>query len=405
MTGILSAFLGSSRDQFSSKKRFIASDYDAFNTFGNAVSISSDGTTLAIGASGYANSSDAGAGSVYIYLRTGGSWALQQKISGESIGDQFGASLSLSDTGNTLVIGAPYRDTPTTNAGAVYIYTRSAGVWTQAYRAQSSTSSDLYGTSVSISGDGLIVCAVSFGSTAPRARTYSWNGSVLTFQSALLSSDHALNDSFGISTALSSDGSTLIVGASNEDPGGVADAGSAYVFTRSGTTWTEQQKISASDAGSNDFFGTSVAIGNSGDFVVVGAPATTLDAGAAYTFTRAAGVWTQQQKLSGATGAQFACAVSCDSAAEVVAVGSKYTSSNRGAVMVFVKVAGVWTQRYTLTALTGFSQSGDLLGSSVSVSSDGTYIAAGSPPSDDVSPDNDPGSSLALDAGSVHVFT
>ena len=107
-------------------------------------------------------------------------------------------------------------------------------------------------------------------------------------------------------------GDTVVVGAYNDDDNG-SESGSAYVFTRSGTTWTEQAKLTASDGAADDFFGISVAI--SGDTVVIGAYADDdngINSGSAYIYTRSGSTWTEQAKLMASDGVridQFGCSV------------------------------------------------------------------------------------------------
>ncbi len=135
-----------------------------------------------------------------------------------------------------------------------------------------------------------------------------------TQQQKLEASDAAANDAFGFSVSVSGD--TAIVGAHIDDTTGGSNAGSAYVFVRSGTTWTQQQKLEADDDAANDLFGTSVSI--SEDTAIVGAilndtTAGGSAAGSAYVFVRGGTTWTQQQKLEAndaASGDQFGISVS-----------------------------------------------------------------------------------------------
>jgi len=125
------------------------------------------------------------------------------------------------------------------------------------------------------------------------------SGSTWTEQQKLMASDAAPLDGFGSSVSLSGDVAVIGAPGDDDDTSSGQNAGSAYVFVRSGTTWTEQQKLLASDAAPGDEFGSSVSL--SGDIAVIGAPlddtASGQEAGAAYVFVRYGSTWTEQQKL------------------------------------------------------------------------------------------------------------
>ena len=153
----------------------------------------------------------------------------------------------------------------------------------------------------------------------------------------LLASDAQANDYFGGSVAVSGD--TAVIGARYEDTGG-SNAGAAYVFTRSGGSWTQQAKLLASDAQSSDYFGVSVAV--SGDTAVIGAYGEATGgsyAGAVYVFTRSGGAWTQQAKLLASdaqSSDQFGVSVAVSG--DTAVIGARYEDtggSDAGAVYVF----------------------------------------------------------------------
>jgi hypothetical protein len=279
-----------------------ASNAQAGDFFGNSVALSGDGNTLAVGApfessaltgvtAGIVDETAAGndaffAGAVYVYNRTGVTWAQQAyvKASNTESADLFGNSVALSVDGNTLAVGAPLEDSGLTgvvsgsvneatsgnaaaDSGAVYVYIRSVGTWSQqAYVKASNT------------GDG---------------------------------------DNFGNAVALSGDGNTLAVGAPfeassstgvNSTPDELApNAGAAYVFTRGASTWSQQAYVKASNTGADDQFGFAVALSGNGDALAVGAPREdsstgfgstpvdelAADAGAVYFYTRSVGTWSQ----------------------------------------------------------------------------------------------------------------
>ena len=138
---------------------------------------------------------------------------------------------------------------------------------------------------------------------AGAAYVFTRSGTSWSQQAELTASDAAANDNFGSSVALSGD--TALVGAYDKTVGGKRGAGAAYVFTRSGTSWSQQAELTASDAAAGDWFGNSVAL--SGDTALVGAYGKTVggqnSAGAAYVFTRSGTSWSQQAELSAADAA------------------------------------------------------------------------------------------------------
>ena len=160
------------------------------------------------------------------------------------------------------------------------------------------------------------------------------SGTVWTQQAKLTASDAASTDMFGLSVSVSAD--TAIVGAYWDDDWGT-DSGSTYVFTRTGTVWTQKAKLAASDAGWFDQFGWSVAL--SGDTAIVTTVGSGIDPGSAYVFTRSGDAWTQRAKLIASDVDffdEFGRASSVDG--ESVICGARYhdvPESNSGAAYVF----------------------------------------------------------------------
>jgi FG-GAP repeat protein len=194
-------------------------------------------------------------------------------------------------------------------------------------------------------------------------------------QQKLLATDGAAADELGFSVALSGD--SAILGAHLDDDLG-ADAGSAYVFVRSGSLWNQQQKLVASDGAAGDQFGFSVAL--SGDTAVIGAPwndGPGLDAGAAYTFVRSNGIWSQEQKLVAVDAMPndgLGSAVGLDG--NTALIGAPYDDDqayDAGSVYVFVR-SGAWLQQQKLLASDGTTAR--YLGLAVSIDAD-TAIVAG----------------------------
>src|SRR5262245_33397389 len=248
--------------------------------FGQAVAISGD--TGVVGVPGEDMPEGYNAGAVYVYVRSAGIWTLQARlIASDAFQDQrFGSSVSIS--GDMLAVGAPVNGFA---QQAVYIFERSGGVWTQQARlAPSDGIAGRFGfNSIALSGDTVLVGAFEDRS----AYVFVRSGGVWTEQQQLLPSDDG--EYFGWSVALS--GETAVVGARWQN--------NAHVFVRTGSIWTQQARLTGSDSIVGDTFGDSVAI--SGDTVVVGASgdntAGGIDAGSAYVFVRNGGVWTEQAHL------------------------------------------------------------------------------------------------------------
>ena len=293
-------------------QKITASDGASNDLFGAEVTISSDGNTALVGAYDEDTSPYIQNGAAYVFIKSGNTWIEQQKLLASDIAsnESFGRSVALSSDGNTAIIGADFEDTsPNTNNGAAYVFTRSGSTWTQQAKllASDAASSDLFGISVALSSDGNTALIGAFREdTSPNtdngaAYVFTRSGSTWTQQAKLLASDAASNEQLGYSVALSSDGNTALIGAFREDTSPYTDNGAAYVFTRSGSTWTQQAKLVASEAETEDFFGFSVALSSDGNTALIGAytedTSPNTNNGAAYIFTRSGGTWTQQEKL------------------------------------------------------------------------------------------------------------
>ncbi len=237
------------------------SDGVAYAGFGHSVSIS--GSTVVVGA--YADDDKGGySGSAYIFERSGANWPLQQKITASDGAqyDNFGYSVVVS--GDTAAIGAPSDDDGNTNAGSVYIFTRSGTIWSQ--QTKLSRLDPLgprnFGKSVSLSGNTVITGAN--GSGAGAAYVFTGGGAVWAQQAKLIASDAVSGDNFGLSVSI--DGDIALVGSYKDD----SSTGAAYIYTRSGTTWSQQSKlVPINTPGYSPYFGCAVSL--SGEDAVVGA--------------------------------------------------------------------------------------------------------------------------------------
>ena len=304
-----------------------ASNTGGGDRFGSSVALSSDGNTLAVGARNEASATTgvnrdetdnaaAGAGAVYLFTRSSGTWSQQSYIKSSNTGasDGFAVSLALSGDGNMLVVGAPFEDSAATGvngnqtdnsaerAGAVYVFQRSGGTWSQqAYvKASNTEANDEFGVHMALSGDGSTLAVGAAGefsaargingnqadnsaAGAGAAYVFTRGGGTWSQQAYVKASNARGFDEFGISVALSRDGNTLTVGAFGEQGAGVGvngsqtysadfpDAGAAYIFTRSGGTWSQQAYVKASNTGPFDEFGVRVALSADGKALAVGA--------------------------------------------------------------------------------------------------------------------------------------
>ena len=352
------------------EQKFLASDGAAGDEFGIYTSL--DGDTALIGASGD-NDNGADSGSAYVFTRSGTTWTQQQKLlaSDGGPGALFGCSVSLD--GNTALIGA--QEYVSGGNGSAYVFTRTGTTWVQQAKLLASDGAawDNFGVYVFLSGDTALIGADrddDNGENSGSAYVFTRTGTTWTQQQKLLPSDGAAEDIFGVSVSLSGD--TALIGAWYDDDNGT-DSGSAYVFTRSGTTWTQQQKLLAPDGAAADWFGNSVFL--SGDTAIIAAPQDDdmgTNSGSAYIFTRTGTTWTQQQKLlasDGAAGDLFSeWNVGLDG--DTALIGAWYdddNGANSGSAYVFTRTGTTWTQQQKLLPsdgaagdeFAGYSLSGD----------------------------------------------
>jgi hypothetical protein len=383
-----------------------ATDGALNDNYGIVVALNGD--TAVVGAWGADTVNGVDAGAAYVLIRSGGVWTQQSKLIAQdgATNDNFGLTVAVS--GDTAVVGASNNTTPAgAGAGAVYVFTRNGTTWSQQAKliASDGAAGDSFGISVAIEGDTIVIGAESDDTTggvdAGSAYVFTRSGTFWTQQAKLTASDGAAGDRFGYSAALS--GSTAIIGAQGDDTAGGSNAGSAYVFIRCGTVWTQQAKLTASDGAANDLFGVSVAV--SGDIAVAGAytddtPAGA-NAGSAYVFTRSGASWVQQAKLTAsdaAAGDQFGVSVAIDT--DTIVVGA-YTDdtpagADAGSVYVFTRgndvCAASWTQPAKLTASDGAAS--DVFGYSVALWRDSVIVGAFS---DDTA--------AGANAGSAYLFS
>ncbi|HQU82687.1 MAG TPA: hypothetical protein PKY59_06170 [Pyrinomonadaceae bacterium] len=349
------------------------------HSYGSSVAISGD--EIIVGAVGDFFVSNSTQGRAYVYARTGPIWILDKKLfdPNDVEGDNFGTAVGISES--NLIVGAFGVDS---GKGAAYAYSLSGGKWRQESQevATDGAANDLFGRSVAISGNTAVISS-HFDQNGANLRTGSAyvfvrNGADWVQQQKLTASDGADGDNFSWSVDI--DGETIVIGAPRDGIGSNANQGSAYVFVRSGTTWSQQQKLTASDGAANDEFGFNVGV--SGDTIVVGAwqdSSPLFGQGSAYVFVRSGATWSQQQKLTasdGLGGDNFGNSVGISGDTIIVGAFEDKIGTNfsQGSAYVFVRNGSVWTQQDKLTANEGGA--GDRFGFSVAIDGDKVVIGA-----------------------------
>jgi len=357
-----------------------AADGAVSHQFGNSVAISGD--TALVGARWYGTGGKIGPGAAYVFVRSGGSWTQQAKLTAADgvASDEFGTSVAIS--GDTALVGEPYRGS---EYGAAYVFVRAGSSWTAQAKLTASdrAAGDHFGYSVALSGETALIGALGHDTAGKKdagaAYVVVLSGGSWTQQAKLTAADGAAGDEFGASVAVS--GETALVGAPGHGTAGKEDAGAAYVFARSGGSWTQQDKPIAADGADGDSFGGSVAI--SAETALVGAvghdSAGKKNAGAAYVFVRAGGSWKQQASLTATDGAPddllgWSVAVSGETALVGVRYHDTAGKKDAGAAYVFVRAGGSWTQQDKPIAADGAA--GDAFGSSVALSGATALIGA-----------------------------
>jgi len=296
--------------------------------------VSLDKDTLSIG-NGYKNTGGTG----YIYNRSGSTWNLTQTLAGTGTtpGTFFGEQVSID--GNTAAISSA--------PSAVYMFVKSSGVWN--FQAKiPSPAANTYFNSISLSGDTLALSSSSDANYTGTVYIYVRSGSTWAQQAKLIASDAIPHDDFGSSVSLKGD--TLVASA----PGHNNVVGAAYVFTRSGSTWSQQAELVPTNLIPSTYylsFGSnphSVALDKSQNTVAIGSPWQDNRAGAVYIFIRNSNnIWSQQIKLPGSgANAYFGGVVALDG--PWLAIGLPY-GNNNGQVNLFAQNAGTWSLAATLT--------------------------------------------------------
>jgi hypothetical protein len=373
--------------------------------FGWAVAVSGDGNTVLVGAPSNKVPPPEGThgpleyGAAWEFTRVGSEWK-QQKLEGggEELEAHFGYSVALSADGKTALIGGPYdAATPAhaaateTGFGAVWVFTRSeAGTWTQQgpkltglklAGVQEQIGKGDFGASVALASDGNT--ALIGGWTDNHFKGAAWvftrAGSTWTPQAKLTGGGESGEGEFGEAVALSADGNTALMGG----PGDTSFNGAAWVFTRAGTTWSQDgEKLTGRGGEGRSNFGLAVALSAEGNTALIGGPYNGppgQETGAAWVFTRSGSEWNQQgEKLTGhcaESGGRFGESVALSREGNLALIGGPHERAQEGAVWAFTRSGETWTQDEELTA--GGEQGPGEFGEYVALSENGNAAVIG----------------------------
>ncbi len=367
------------------EQKVTANDGKPYDDFDSPVAIS--GNTALVGQNGN------GYRAVYVFThQPDGSWVQTQKLTsgdgaagssphggGRPVSDGFGCSIAVS--GTVAVIGACSATVNGNPAqGAAYIFKESDGIWTQVQKliAGDGIAYDLFGRSVAVSDSFIFVgafAAVDGNPLQGAVYVFAKSGNSWTQTQKLTASDGAAYGDFGISGAnVIIDGTTAFIGANPTDSVGIPLQGAVYVFTETDGMWAQAQKLTVSDAGDENDFG--ITIGVSGSTLLVDADSTNglIGVSAAWIFNKANGIWTEAQKITPDDGSQWGqVAISGDTAVIGAPFATVGRDEDRGKVLVFKKSSnGTWNQTMTLVSSDGFWF--DQYGESVAMSDDNTIM-------------------------------
>ena len=376
---ILMISFGESAHAQISEFKITASDASTSSFFGKSVAVSGD---YAVVGAYIDDEQGTFAGKAYIFKRSDSSWIEEAILLPAEVtnGDQFGLSVSI--FGDYAVVGSRWDDDLGDNSGSAYIFKRTGTTWTLDLKLlpADGLSGDLFGHSVSIFGDYLIVGANGDddndnGDASGSAYIFKRNDTTWTEEAKLLASDGAIFDSFGYSVSIFGD--YVLVGAKGHDEKG-NNSGSVYVFKRSGTSWTEKTELLASDGTLFDAFGYSVSL--SADYAVISAEGENekgSEAGAVYLFKLTDSTWTEDVKLiasDGAAGDGFGSSVSISGDYILVGAWEDDDSANAsGSAYLFNLGDTGWVEAEKLNASDAAAT--DWFGESVSIS--GGYVFVG----------------------------
>lgn len=373
-------------------ERLIASDGATEDFFGYDVAIADDGMTVVVGMPGD-NGNDSGffddEGAVYVYEWSGSTWD-ETRLTGPSClaGDGLGTSVAINAVGDVIAAGAPGHEVTHPGQGAVYIFSKNAGVWSyDAVYWVAGDPGDAFGHTCALSSDGslLAVCAPDQNSQQGAVYIFHENAGTYVLRDTLDASDGESGDCFGFDVSLSDDGNDLVVGAPMESEVFLPHKGSAYIYSYGGGVWSETILASV-DAIGDDYFGYSVEISGDGMVTLIGARGHEVDGihrhGAAWVFRENGGAWDRfELPVADGTASEYigtSGAISEDGATVIVGANQDdLTYADQGSIRLFRWQAGSteYLLEDTIALYDGSFE--DRLGCALALTPDGTVCAAG----------------------------
>jgi hypothetical protein len=358
---------------------------------GSSLAVSQDGSTVLVGGIG-----EGAAGAAWVFTDVGGVWTQQgSKLvpSNPSGASDFGDSVALSSDGNVALIGAPLdqnQGATVPQAGAAWVFFRNGTTWSQGSRlipnnaiVATNDHGSFFGGSVALSGDGSTALIGGWfdNNFAGATWVFSTSGTQIA---KLTPTDETGSGAFGKAVAISNDGSTALIAGT--------DQGAAWVFTRSGSTWSQQGlKLTPSDgnAGGGGSFGSAVALSQNGNTALIGGSGDSSQDGAAWVFTRSGTNWGQQgpklrpsDEVNAPSGGGFGSSVALSADGNTALIGGPADFNSAGAAWTFVRSGISWSQRgpkITVNTVAGDEQGQGDFGSAVGLSGDGIRALVGAP--------------------------
>lgn len=386
-------------------QKLISSDLAAGDQFGTDVAINNH--TIAIGA----RSDNSSTGAVYIFEKSGGAWVQTQKLtaSDATASYNFGSQIDLFE--NTLLIGSNNADDVASNSGAAYIFEKVNGTWTQIQRLKPAdlVAGDNFGFNLDLEDSTAVIISNGGASNDGAAYVFTKTGSTWTQTQKLLPADLATGDRFGYSIGIS--GNTLAIGSIYDDDAG-ANTGAVYIFNKSGSSWSQTQKILPNDAAAGDEIGVGLDI--YGDTLIFGSIRDDdkgTDTGAAYVFKNIGGTWTQTYKIlpsdTMTASDEFGRYVSLDKDTALISSYQIDTTAgaNSGATYVFEGIGATKSYSSTTPAtgwyMKGLMKDSDFL--SCRTAGRGPFAISGQSDSSPASSGMDVGSNYIYSAGSTSI--
>jgi hypothetical protein len=385
------------------QKQFITDENgNAYESFGTSVALNSTGDIALVGAFAKYWEGTTTQGAVYVFSRSETGWRQQQVLSDtlpNGSTEDFGQAVALNSTGDIALVGAFFKTVgQNSRQGVAYIFSRSGTSWSQQQILSDTTTGatdDYFGGVVALndSGDVALIGAYNkqIGSNAGQGAAYIFTRNErIWYQQQILSDtiSGAVNDNFGYSVALNGTGDEAIIGTPGKQVGSHSFQGVAYVFSRSGTSWSQQQILSDTNGIATDRFGWSVALNKAGDVALIGVPfkveGINLSQGVTYVYNRAVADWKQSEILSdtvtGAPGDDFGWSVTLNSTGNLALISAAFKkigmNSGQGAAYLFGRNSAGWSQQQIISDTTNGAQT-DIFGQAVTLNKVGDIAFIG----------------------------